>query len=232
MPRLTRPETRHSRARRKPPQLIRQKCGPAAGMLPLPVGEGRGEGPLLRGALASHENTPRPPFPGPRCRGGLRSPAGGLRRWGPFPAGAHFPVMPRQPLTPTLSLKGRESSCRSTGRQAGEGPLLPKRRRGSPRHRSPVLPATKRCRKDREPAGRSEGERGCHARRSPLSCPLWPLCHAAGPPVIPAAPPVIPPAPPLSFPPAPLCHSRRPPSVIPAVVSGNPVSFSSIPSFV
>ena len=120
------------------------------------------------------------------------------------------------PLTPTLSLKGRESGCRSTGRQAGEGPLLPKRRRGSPRHRSPVLPATKRCRKDREPAGRSEGERGCHARRSPLSCPLWPLCHAAGPPVIPATPPVIPPAPPLSFPPAPLCHSRRPPSVIPA----------------
>ena len=45
---------------------------------------------------------------------------------------------------------------------------------------------------------------------------------------------------PLSFSPVLLCHSRRPPSVIPAgpplsfpqVVSGNPVSCSSVPSFV
>ena len=60
---------------------------------------------------------------------------------------------------------------------------------------------------------------------------LVPRHACSGPFVIPAGPSVIPAGPP--------CHSRRSPSVIPAgpplsfppVVSGNPVSFSSVPSF-
>ena len=65
-----------------------------------------------------------------------------------------------------------------------------------------------------------------------LSCPPALLCHAAGPSLscLPAPPchacrplPVILAGPSLSCLPALLCHARRPPSVIPAVSSGNPV---------
>ncbi len=60
----------------------------------------------------------------------------------------------------------------------------------------------------------------------PLSFPQGPLCYSH------KAPSVIPARPPLSFPQGPLCHSRRPPLSFPQGVSGNPVFFSYVPSFV
>ena len=51
-----------------------------------------------------------------------------------------------------------------------------------------------------------------------------PLCHTRpAPPSHPAGPSVIPGRPLRHTRPAPLCHTRRPPPVIPAVFSGNPV---------
>ena len=82
--------------------------------------------------------------------------------------------MPRQPLTPPLSRKGRGSGCRSPGRQAGEGPFLPREEGDPPATRSPVLPATKRHRKDRGRAGRSQ--RGLSFPPVPPVLPAGPLC--------------------------------------------------------
>ena len=73
----------------------------------------------------------------------------------------------------------------------------------------------------------------CHARLTPLSYLLCPLCHTCRPLF------VMPARPPLSYLPAPLCHTRSGPSVMPAgpplsfpqVVSGNPASFSFVPFF-
>ena len=59
-----------------------------------------------------------------------------------------------------------------------------------------------------------------------LACLLWPLWHTR------PVPSVMPALAPLSYPLGSLWHSRRPPLSFPPVVSGNPVSFSSVPSFV
>ena len=198
VPRL-RPETSHSRARREPPQLIRQQCGQAAGILPLPVGEGRGEGTLLRGALAPpREHATRPRFPTHDAETG----------YGPLPedfaVGVRFlpehtslscPDAPC-PLTPTLSRKGRGGS---PGRQTGEGPLLPREEGTSPATGSPVLPATRRCRKDRGRARWSQGAvlpavPPCPSRSDPSVMPRSgpSVMPRSGPSVMPPGPSVIP----------------------------------------
>ena len=92
-------------------------------------------------------------------RGRLRSSGGELQRWGSLPAGAHFIVMPR-PLTPTLSRKGRGRAAEAQASKPVRGPLLPGEDAAPPTTWSPILPAAKRCRKDRESAGRSEGGAG------------------------------------------------------------------------
>ena len=58
-----------------------------------------------------------------------------------------------------------------------------------------------------------------------LACLLWPLWHAR------SVPSVMPARPLPSFPLAPFCHPAGPLLSFPPVVSGNPESFSSVPSF-
>ena len=79
----------------------------------------------------------------------------------------------------------------------------------------------------------------CHARWSPLSCPLGPSVHLAGS-LCPSCwvPLSIPLGPPLSILPGPSVHPAGspvhpagPPLSFPPVVSGNPVSFFSVPLF-
>ena len=88
------------------------------------------------------------------------------------------------------------------------------------------------------------GAEGTEEAREGRASGFWPRetrhYKALAPLSVPPGPSVMPAGPPLSFPPGPLCHARRAPSVMPAgpplscppVFSGNPVSFSSVPSFV
>ena len=84
--------------------------------------------------------------------------------------------MSRQPLTPTLSRKGR-GVARSTGKQAGEGPLLPGED-AAPHHLVPRYSRHQKVQKRQKT--RRMGKGGCPSRLSPF--------HARRPPsVIPAS---------------------------------------------
>ena len=65
----------------------------------------------------------------------------------------------------------------------------------------------------------------CHARLTPLSYLLCPLCHTCRPPF------VMPARAPLLCPPALSVIPAGPPLSFPQVVSGNPASFSFVPFF-